>query len=208
MSVTQKNIDIKGDGKLIAGDDNSITENYSGDNYSGASVLKKEETHYHYTITQTKLSSLFSQLREQYETKEESSSIIEELNRYLTEKDTIGLEKKLEDGDLSYLYEDAIELKEAYAKKVYKYQLYTSAQEIHSYLLGIICSKFRHIIYPMIKERKSHADISKSISEDIIDPICKLILEHGCDDIMGLCPQDIEGMIYFLTGRCHIRWKV
>jgi hypothetical protein len=197
MDVSQKNIRIQGDGKLVAGDDNSVTKIHHGDEY-----------HNHTSTAKTKLSSLFAKLKEQYESKEESSMILEELNRYLTDRDTIGLEQKLEDGNLSYLYEDAIELKEAYAKKVYKYQLYTSAQEIHSYLLGVICSKFRHIIYPMIKEGKSHLDVNKAISEAIIDPVCSLIIEHGCDDIMGLCPQDIEGMIYFLTGRCHIKWRV
>ena len=74
--------------------------------------------------------------------------------------------------------------------------------------MSIICNKFRWLIYPLIKKSTPQEEIARLISSEIIDPIMKIIMEQGCNDIMGLTYRDIEGMIYFLTGRCHIKWKL
>lgn len=188
-----KNIEIRGDGKAIGGDDNSVVVSTDIHNYPS---------------TKTKLSILFDALKEKFESDEQTDCISDELKFYQTERDTIGLEQKLKDGELDYLFEDASLLKEAYTRKLYKYQLYEPAQEIHSFILGIICNKFRFLIYPLLKKETSQEDITKIISEKIVDPIMKIILEQGCSDIMGLTSKDIDGMIFFLTGRCHIKWKL
>lgn len=190
---TMKDIEIGGDGKLVGRDDNSVNLNSTTINHSPS---------------KTKLSILFDRLKEQFEQEEQTEEVSDELNYYITEKDVIGLEQKLIDGNLSYLYEDASELKDAYTRKLYKYQLYDSAQEIHVFILGIICEKFRNLVYPLIIKGIDQAIISETISIKIVDPIMKIILEQGCNDIMGLSSKDIDGMIYFLTGRCHIKWNL
>lgn len=189
--TSQDNITIEGGGKVVGGDDNSMTI-----------------TTHNLPVTKTKLSTLFECLKHKFETEEQTNCISEELRRYQTDRDTIGLEQKLIDGDLEYLYEDASLLKEAYTKKLYRYQFYEPAQEIHVLILGQICQKFRYLIYPLIRKGEQQDIISKIISYEIVDPIMQTIQENGCDDIMGLTPNDIEGMIYFLTGRCHIKWKL
>jgi len=188
--VSYKNIKIRGNGKVVGGDDNSITHIHND------------------SIAQTKLSFLFDSLKNKIEQEEQTKCISEELKFYQTDRDTIGLEQKLKDGDLEYLFDDASLLKEAYARKLCKYQLYEPAQEIHILILSIICTNFRWLIYPLIRKGIPQDEISKRISSDIIDPIMKTIMEQGCNDIMGLTYKDIEGMIYFLTGRCHIKWKL
>lgn len=193
MGVSIRDAEVTNGGKLVGGDDNS--------------VHIKTETHNH-PVTQTKLSVLFDSLKRKFEQEEQTDCISEELKFYQTDRDTIGLEQKLKDGDLEYLFEDASLLKEAYARKLYRYQLYEPAQEIHTYILGIICNKFRWLIYPLIKNSTPQEEIARLISSEIIDPIMKIIMEQGCNDIMGLTYRDIEGMIYFLTGRCHIKWKL
>jgi hypothetical protein len=35
-----------------------------------------------------------------------------------------------------------------------------------------------------------------------------LIESEGCNDIMGLSSTEIEGMFHYLTGNCHINWKL
>ena len=191
-----ENIDIIGGGKVVGGDDNS-----------DSSVRVTSEIHNH-PATKTKLSILFDALKVKFEKDEQTDCVSEELRFYQTERDTIGLEQKLNDGNLDYLFEDASLLKEAYTKKLYKYQLYEPAQEIHVFILGIICNKFRLLIYPLLKSGASQENINKTISTEIVDPIMKIILEQGCSDIMGLTSKDIDGMIFFLTGRCHIKWKL
>lgn len=158
-------------------------------------------------VKKTKLTSLFERLNVLYNEKKQIDEICDDLNRYLTNRDTIGLEEKLINGNKQHLFDDALWLKEEYAKKLYKFQFYEPAQEIHAFILGIVLEKFKNKINPLISEDKSDAIIMSAISSEIIDPLINIIQNEGCDDIMGLSSTDINGMVYFLTGRCHIKWE-
>jgi hypothetical protein len=171
------------DGDIVAG--NKITNNFS----------KK-----------TKLSSLFERLKEEFHIDKRMDGVGENLKRFSEQRDTIGLEQKLIDGQWEYMLEDAAWYKQEYFKKLTRYQFFEPAQEIHAFLLGVVLEKFKSMIYPLIRSEKSHEEISKAISVDIVDPIVKTIQEEGCDDIMGLSAVDIQGMVFFLTGQCHIKW--
>jgi hypothetical protein len=191
FGANQKDIGIDGDdNKVVAGDDNSTTTK-----------------HYHNHSKQTKLSKLFDRLNEEYNADNRIDQINEDLQRYLTERDAIGLEQKLIDGHIDHLYEDAVWLKEEYSKKLTKYVFFEPAQQIHAYLLAIVIEKFRNLIYPLIREGKSEAEIMKAISENINTPLLTIIQDEGCNDVMGLSATDIDGMVFFLTGRCHIKWN-
>jgi len=188
---SQKGIEIDGDNsKVIGGDDNSTNK------------------HYHNYTKQTKLSSLFERLNQEYNADNRIDEINDDLNRYLLERDAVGLEQKLIDGNIAHLYEDAMWLKEEYSKKLTKYVFFEPAQHIHAYLLAIVIEKFRNLIYPLLREGKSEAEIMKAVSENINTPLLNIIREEGCNDIMGLSATDIDGMVFFLTGRCHIKWNI
>jgi len=150
---------------------------------------------------------LFDRLNQEYNADNRIDQINEDLQRYLTERDAIGLEQKLIDGNINHVYEDAVWLKEEYSKKLTKYVFFEPAQQIHAYLLAIVIEKFRNLIYPLIREGKSEAEIMKAVSEEINAPLLGIIQDEGCNDVMGLSATDIDGMIYFLTGRCHIKWN-
>ena len=150
---------------------------------------------------------MFDRLNQEYNADNRIDQINEDLQRYLTERDAIGLEQKLIDGNINHVYEDAVWLKEEYSKKLTKYVFFEPAQQIHAYLLAIVIEKFRNLIYPLIREGKSEAEIMKAVSEEINAPLLGIIQDEGCNDVMGLSATDIDGMIYFLTGRCHIKWN-
>lgn len=191
FGTSQKGIEIEGDhSKVIAGDDNSTNK------------------HYHNYTKQTKLSNLFDRLNQEYNADNRIDEINDDLNRYLLERDAIGLEQKLIDGNMAHLYEDAMWLKEEYSKKLTKYVFFEPAQHIHAYLLAIVIEKFRNLIYPLLREGKSEAEVMKAVSENINAPLLNIIREEGCNDIMGLSATDIDGMVFFLTGRCHIKWNL
>ncbi|HMR18688.1 MAG TPA: hypothetical protein PKA53_05275 [Sphingobacterium sp.] len=154
----------------------------------------------------TKLAHLFERLKSEFDQNNRISQVSDELEKYSIPRDVIGLEQKLSDAGKQDKILNAAWLKEQYFKKLTKFQFFEPAQEIHAFLLGLVLTKFNNIIYPMINENASDVEIGKQISEQIIDPIVKLIQEEGCDDVMGLSPTDIDGMIYFLTGQCHIKW--
>jgi len=184
-----ENIDVSGEnGKVVGGDDNSQTNIY----YS-----KKG-----------KLAHLFEKLKDKFEEEDTISKVSDDLKRYKDERDRISIEQKLIDANREHLLDDFLWLKDQYFRKLTKFQFYEPAQEIHAFLLGVVYEKFRNIIYPLIRSGESEQIILSTMSEKITNPIVNLIQEQGCDDIMGLSATEIEGMIHFLTGQCHIKWKL
>lgn len=188
LGATQKGIKVAGSGKVVGGDDNSVS-------------------HFHNYTKETRLSKLFDRLQEVYNEGNQIDAVHDDLQRYLLDRDQIGLEQKLTDGEFSHLYDDAEWLKEEYNKKLTKYVFFEPAQHIHAYLLAIIIEKFRNLIYPLFRNGCGELEILRTISCEINEPLLKIISEEGCNDVMGLNSTDIDGMIYFLTGRCHIRWR-
>jgi len=187
--TNQENIEIVGDNnKVIAGDDNSITNNIKPSN--------------------SKLASLFEKLKEKFENGDRITETSNNLKRYTNRRDTIGLEQKLSDADKSYLYLDFSWCKQEFHKKLFLYQNYEPAQEIFAFILAIVLEKSRNVINPMIRENKPESEILGKISSEITNPIMELIESEGCYDIMGLSSTEIEGMFHYLTGNCHINWKL
>ena len=187
--TNQENIKIEGkNNKVIAGDDNSTTNIVQSSN--------------------SKLSSLFEKLKEQFENEDKITETSENLKRYTNRRDTIGLEQKLKDAGKSYLYVDFSWCKQEFHKKLLLYQNYEPAQEIFAFILAIVLEKSRNVINPMIRENKPESEILCKISTEITNPIINLIQSEGCYDIMGLSSTEIEGMFHYLTGNCHINWKL
>lgn len=190
FGAKQEEIDVSGNNsKFVGGDDHSKVYNVSGSK-------------------QTRLSILFDILKAKFDQNDTITEISRDLTRYLDQRDTIGLEQKLIDANRSHLYEDFSWLKEEFSKKLTIYQFFEPAQEILSFILGVVFEKFRNIIYPMIRNNDSEKEILEKISSEIVNPIVSLIQEQGCNDIMGLSSVEVEGMVHFLTGRCHIRWNL
>lgn len=187
--TNQQNINISGNGnKNIGRDDNSTTN-----------ITYKSNS---------KLSSLFLKLKEKFEKDDKISEISDNLKRYTNRRDTIGLEQKLNDADISYLYNDFAWCKQEFHKKLVLYQNYEPAQEIFAFILAIVLEKSRNLITPMIRKKIPEDVILLTISNDIINPIMNLIEKEGCNDVMGLSNTEIEGMFHYLTGNCHISWKL
>ena len=157
--------------------------------------------------SKTRLSTLFKKLTSEFNEGDEITHIIDELQSYTSQRDIIGLEQKLIDGNRSHLFDAMSWYKQEYAKKLEKFQFYPSAQKIHSIVLAIVLDKFSAHITPMINQGADEAEISKKISEEVVTPIFKIIEEEGFEDIMGLTMSDINGMVYYLTGKCHIKWN-
>lgn len=188
-NTNQNNANIKGTGnKIVGGDDKSSTINFYGSN--------------------GKLSALFEKLKDSVDNREEIERISDDLQRYTTRRDTIGLEQKLINADKRYLYEDFAWLKQEFHKKLVYYQNYEPAQQIFAFILAIVLEKYIHLIKPMLREGLSEREILSTISKDIVNPILTLIESEGCDDIIGLSSTEIQGMFHYLTGNCHINWEV
>jgi hypothetical protein len=183
------NISIPGDdSKFVGGNDYSLNNTYH--------------------FQKGKLATLFEKLKEKFEEGDTITKISEDLRRYKDSRDRISLEQKLMDAGREHLLEDFMWLKDQYFRKLTKFQFFEPAQEIHAFILGIVFERFRSLIYPKIRNKCPEEIILKTISDEIISPIVDLIQAEGCDDIMGLSAIEVEGMIHFLTGQCHLKWKL
>lgn len=118
------------------------------------------------------------------------------------------MEAKLKDGGFSQSAIDkARRLKMYFAKKSTRFQYYESAQLIDGYLFAKLCQRFDTYILPNI-ESHPLCDIRQMVYEKVVLPIIDEINANGsCDRQLCYNEDDIYGMLYYLTGKCHINWK-
>lgn len=128
---------------------------------------------------------------------------IDELKHYKTKKkERRDLAKKLSDAGLSDYLEDAEELKELITKLIMKYQHYNSAQKIITFLLADVESIFNIDIKP-----KLHSDITVIEVKALIRTCIEIeISEKLGENVLEIYNRQISGMVFYLTGNCHLEW--
>ena len=157
----------------------------------------------------TRMDTYFQRLIEEIQ-QNVKAEIIDELLYYTTEKDgTLGMERKLTDGGFreeSIL--EALKQKEFYAKKSMRYDCYPSAQKIFLLLFARIKNEFNTSIYPLIVAQQPLPVVMSQLRQKIVNPIMDMLDAHGAhDQYLNFTEDHIYGMIYYLTGMCHLNWK-
>lgn len=169
------------------------------------------EVHIHQQVggQNSRMASWFRKLKEEIDHDDKLQKKMADIMRYRTKlPHTLWLKRKLQDGGYNKTAIDkACRLKQGYAKKATKYQYYEMANRIDDYLFAILSNRFDDYVYPLIVNQRPLADIKQAVSEQVIIPVMKELNENGEDDIY-LCytTDDILGMLYYLTGNCHINW--
>lgn len=167
------------------------------------------EVNNYYTQSESRLGGWFRRLNDEINNDIRLQKKLDDIKRYRTKlPHTIGLEAKLKDGGFSQSAIDkARRLKMYFAKKSTRFQYYESAQLIDGYLFAKLCHRFDTYILPNI-ESLSLCDIRQMVYEKVVLPIIDEINANGSYD-RQLCynEDDIYGMLYYLTGKCHINWK-
>ena len=159
--------------------------------------------------SRSRLSATFERL-EQEILNNTTQEVIDELLMYTTKLDgTKGLEEKLQDGGFQKMFiQKAIIQKEMYAKRATKYECYPAAQKIILSLFARIKNEFDIKIYPMISKGADVSSIMQEVHKQIVSPILQMIETNGANDQSLYFNMDhIYGMIYYLTGMCHLNWK-
>jgi len=157
----------------------------------------------------TRMDTYFQRLIEEIQ-QNVKAEIIDELLYYTTEKDgTLGMERKLTDGGFreeSIL--EALKQKEFYAKKSMRYDCYPSAQKIFLLLFARIKNEFNTSIYPLIEAQQPLSVVMSQLRQKIVNPVMDMLDAHGAhDQYLNFTEDHIYGMIYYLTGMCHLNWK-
>ncbi|RKS14321.1 ABC-three component system protein [Flavobacterium sp. 120] len=150
------------------------------------------------------MQDLISKFKEDEKNNCRITDIIDNLNHYsvnIDDDEVFDLQYKLEAGGRSSEYKRAALLKERISKKIKLNEQSEAAQEIYAYVLSQICSDFHLYVKPHLSEN-TIPNINILIDEKVIKPAMETLGEN----VLRLLKDDINGMIYFLTGNCHIKW--
>jgi hypothetical protein len=161
-----------------------------------------------YNYPPTKMRALIEAYEQERLTDATFNATIEQLDYYLNPinremGEVIGLEKKLQIGHFDIFIGYAMEAKDMFARKLEQYRFSKVAQEIFLYVLADIWTIFHNKIYQLVCNNESHDIIMKKVQDEIIEVISKKLE----DNVLDIYPDCISGMIYFLTGNCHIKWS-
>jgi hypothetical protein len=161
-----------------------------------------------YLSKKSRYAKRFEKLKSEFDNNERYQEVIEELEYYLTKLDGLNLEKKLTDGGFNEKeIIKASKRKELYWKKYEKYKYYESAQKIDNDLFAKIKIDFETYIDPLIEAGEDKTKIMKIVLEKVVNPILILLNEEGEEDeLLNYNAEEIYGMIYHLTGNCHLYW--
>ena len=154
----------------------------------------------------SQLEILYEKLEQEKQNSTGLCEMVEELlhfRKYAIDTEVIGLEKKLENGNRLKYLNFAEKTKEKFTMKLLKNEHSETAQHIYAFLLAKVYSRFETNIYPRLTEGHSEEYINQLIDEFIIKP-----LEASLgDNLLHIYQDEINGMIFFLMGNCHIKWS-
>lgn len=183
--------------------DNTVSGDMAGGN------INKPSTIFNYnspSVRISKIKELFARYEQEKQSNVQFKQIVAELQHYTTplqNETVIGIEGKLTAANRDAYIEYALEVKEHYAKKLTIHEMYESSQLINVYLLALVKSKYMHQVYPLVIRNEDDLTINNAIDTHILNPL----LEQLEGDTLGFTSEDIIGMLYFLTGNCHIKWS-
>lgn len=143
--------------------------------------------------------ALINQIKEQSVTDKKCA----EIEEFLTTEsdDVIGLESKLVNGGLTAHLHYAKRCKEKFAQHVDKFIMYEAAQSINAYLLEKIESGYQASVLPHLATT-APAEKLDLMRRSVSEPIRNALGNNP----MKLFPSHIDGMVFFLTGKCRIKW--
>lgn len=154
--------------------------------------------------TPTQMDLLSQKYVEEKSNQQVTYVIIDELTHYSNENyDIRDLTEKLEDAGFGYLVDVGEELKEEVSKLIIRNQHYKSAQKIITYLLAEVESIFNENIKNRLLDVREEAAL-KLLFRTHLE---KEIQAHLGDNVLEIFNRQINGMVYFLTGNCHLEWK-
>jgi hypothetical protein len=182
--------------------------NYVGGDLAGGNI-SKHVYHFNFPSASASGSDYIAKLILKFRAEQERSAVfretIERLQHYTTpvvEMPLKTLEEKLSDGKRTDLLPLALVTKEMFTKKLLKHSFSESAQEMHAFLLAEVYTRFNDYVYVQIKDNAPKSVINHCIRESIVSPLLAILGEN----VLKHYADDINGMLYFLTGNCHIKW--
>ena len=174
-------------------------------NTAGRDVVGRDK--YEFNAPISPMTKYCMEYIEEKEYDQEFKELIPELQHYMKSVDVkavIGLEEKLKMAGKLDEMESAARQKELVAKRLNRHSTSRAAQKIYTYVLGEILSRFNAHIKPLISKEEPDDVIGAAVFEYVLKPTMHA-LEHN---VLDLFWEDMWGLVYYLTGNCHIKWTV
>jgi len=152
----------------------------------------------------TTISALHERLKAEIKADSRTRELVEALQHYANPQDNhpLGLDEKLAAGHREHWRLDAVHLKERFAKRLLEHNLSESAQQILLYALTRAHLFFRTHVQQLIDAGAPDQAIREALTARVVTPV----LEELEDNLLNLMADEIEGIVWFLTGNCFIRW--
>jgi hypothetical protein len=180
--------------------------NYVGGHLAGNNV--DASVHYHAERRPTPVGRLLLKLREEQRDNVHAAERLDDLRYYEAVVDRerdfpLGLAKKLARAQRDDLVDKAMTLKERLSKKLQEKVLYASAQELFAFLLADVEARFEAYVAPIIARHATREQVDAAVQERVVEPVIASLEDND----LGLTAADVRGMVYLLTGNCHIDWR-
>ena len=134
------------------------------------------------------------------------AGIVSKLKHYSTSTDGIddveGLRVKLGNAGYENFLDFALKTKELFVKKLTEFQFSRSAQEMQCLLLAEVYTRFHYLVWPAICDGRTQEEIQALVQTDIISPLSDMLGEN----VLNIYTDELTGILYFLTGNCHLHW--
>ena len=155
----------------------------------------------------TELGRLYRRLAEEVEGDKVLTGYIRQLEIYtrqVQDEAVAGLEAKLSAAGRNGELDMAMAMKEAVFADIRENLFSPTYQRIAATLMGKIHEAFRTHVSPLIEAQAANSVVDAAVSKYVVEPV---VLElDGCADFYDAPVQLVRGMLYFLTGNCHVRW--
>lgn len=154
----------------------------------------------------TSLETAIEQVKKRWQGEDPVTDILEDLANYITdhpEREIIGLEEKLERGERNDLFLRARILKNQFARRIAKNQMSITEQHVYIQILSAINTTWYQRIHPKIVSGSNNLEIDHLIFEELIKPVHQAVVRFD----VTITTETVSGMLYFLTGKCHLIWE-
>lgn len=153
------------------------------------------------------LARLYKRLRDEVADDQQLTEYIDHLKiftRVVEDESIVGLEGKLDAAKRTDQLDMAMAMKEMVYSELRANMFSETFQTIYATLMAKIHEDFETWVRPAIVDGESRATIDQLISERVIKPV---VLElDECSEYDGVAIPTVRGMLYFLTGNCHLVW--
>jgi hypothetical protein len=157
---------------------------------------------------ETHLNRLYRKLREEAEGDQELTEYIDQLQiftRTVEDEAIVGLDGKFEAAGRQDELNMAKAMKEMIYSELRKNMFSRTFQTIYATLMGKVYEEFQTWVRPAIAKGASREAIDALVNSHVVKPVVAEL--ETCPEYNEAATPTVRGMIYFLTGNCHLVWR-